>query len=157
MSVIRTATVFVFGGLLVGQALAAEIVTVTLTDKPGVDMANNDGIAMGGDHKTASMLVAAAPATLAAGSVTFKVHNTSQGLVHEMLVVKLTDTTTPLLYDQATAMLSEDGLGSLGEVPELEPGKSGSLTLDLTSGTYALLCNQPGHYAAGMWTLLTVN
>jgi len=43
-----------------------------------------------------------------------------------------------------------------GEVPELDPGKSGTLSVSLQPGTYLLLCNQPGHYEAGMWTVFTV-
>ena len=44
----------------------------------------------------------------------------------------------------------------LGEVSELDPGKSGTLTLKLDPGTYMLFCNIPGHYMAGMWTTVTV-
>jgi uncharacterized cupredoxin-like copper-binding protein len=44
----------------------------------------------------------------------------------------------------------------MGEVSELDPGKSGSLTLTLDAGTYMLFCNLPGHYMAGMWTFVTV-
>ena len=157
MSLPRLAVAILALGLVAQPALAKEFVTVTLSDKPDMDMAVNDGIGMGGSSETASMIVSAIPAHLVSGSVTFNVRNASKTFVHEMLVVKLADTTTPLTYDEATLKLNEDKLGSLGEVSELDPGKSGALTLDLTPGTYALLCNQPGHYAAGMWTVLTIN
>jgi len=39
---------------------------------------------------------------------------------------------------------------------ELEPGKSGALTLDFKLGLYAIYCNVPGHFGNGMWTLLKV-
>ena len=38
----------------------------------------------------------------------------------------------------------------------MQPGATKALTLDLKPGTYLLVCNLPGHYAAGMWTVLTV-
>ena len=50
----------------------------------------------------------------------------------------------------------EDKINSLGETEEMQPGASKTLTLDLKPGTYLLICNVAGHYAAGMWTVLTV-
>jgi len=44
----------------------------------------------------------------------------------------------------------------LGEIPDLAPGKTGTLTVDLKPGSYVLFCNQPGHYHDGMSTVLTV-
>ncbi|WP_245455931.1 sulfocyanin-like copper-binding protein [Mesorhizobium sp. M7A.F.Ca.US.008.03.1.1] len=39
---------------------------------------------------------------------------------------------------------------------ELDPDKSGTLTVDLKAGKYLLICNVPGHYGAGMWAEFTV-
>ena len=50
-----------------------------------------------------------------------------------------------------------DKIAYVGEVSELDPGKTGTLTKPLKAGTYILMCNVAGHFAAGMWTLLTVN
>ena len=36
------------------------------------------------------------------------------------------------------------------------PGASSWVTLTLAPGRYELVCNFPGHYAAGMYTQLTV-
>ena len=36
------------------------------------------------------------------------------------------------------------------------PGASGCMTITLPPGRYELVCNLPGHYAAGMYTQLTV-
>jgi uncharacterized cupredoxin-like copper-binding protein len=44
----------------------------------------------------------------------------------------------------------------LGEVPELDPGKSGRLALRLSRGKYLLLCNVPGHFQLGMHKVLVV-
>ena len=52
--------------------------------------------------------------------------------------------------------VDEEATHDLGEVSELDPGKSGSLTVDLKPGLYVLFCNVPGHFMAGMWTTLKV-
>ena len=41
-------------------------------------------------------------------------------------------------------------------VEGIAAGSAGWVTLDLAPGRYELVCNLPGHYAAGMYTLLTV-
>ena len=42
------------------------------------------------------------------------------------------------------------------ETGDLAPGASKTITLNLTPGHYALICNMPGHYLAGQRTDLTV-
>ncbi len=39
---------------------------------------------------------------------------------------------------------------------DLPVGESKTLELDLEAGKYALVCNLPGHYAAGMFADFTV-
>ena len=39
----------------------------------------------------------------------------------------------------------------------IRPGSSGWVTLTLAPGHYELVCNLPGHYAAGMHTELTAS
>ncbi|WP_281408400.1 hypothetical protein [Mesorhizobium sp. B2-3-14] len=39
---------------------------------------------------------------------------------------------------------------------ELDPGKSGTLIVDLKPVKYLLICNVPGHYGAGMSPEFTV-
>lgn len=48
------------------------------------------------------------------------------------------------------------GAGHLGEVSDLEPSKSGALTIDLAAGDCIVQCNNPGHFISRMWSLLTV-
>ncbi len=91
-----------------------------------------------------------------AGKVTFEVHNSSKALVYEMIVVKTDAPPTALPYDKKKNEVDEDKIKSLGEVSELPPGKSGSLTLDLKPGAYLLFCNQAGHLQGGMWTRFEV-
>ena len=39
----------------------------------------------------------------------------------------------------------------------LAPGSTGWVTLSLHPGRYELVCDEPGHYAAGMYAELTVS
>ncbi len=41
-------------------------------------------------------------------------------------------------------------------IPDMGPGGSGRMTLNLRPGTYELFCNVPGHYAAGQHVTFTV-
>ena len=126
-----------------GLAQAAEIDNVTLQEKNGmfaIDVAQKD---------------------LKAGKVTFDVTNKGADMQHEMIVVQLTpqqaaDPTT-LPYNEDSATVDEEKINDRGEVSELDPGKEGSLTLDLQPGDYMLLCNVPGHYKAGMYTIIHVS
>jgi len=123
-----------------------------------MDMSKNMGLGMGmkGDMKTAPMSIVISNKQAAAGKVTFNVTNLSKTVIHEMIVAPIKDENTVLPYVDAENRVDEDKAGDLGEVSELDPGKSGSLTLDMKPGKYLLYCNVPGHYAMGMWTVLTV-
>ncbi|MEO6352679.1 MAG: hypothetical protein ABI575_05510 [Oxalobacteraceae bacterium] len=112
--------------------------------------------AMGKDMPMAPMGIKLSSQTVAAGEVTFEVKNASKQMVHEMVISPLKDANDPLPYMKDSDKVDEDAAGHLGEVAELEPGKSGALRLTLKPGRYILYCNIPGHYVLGMWTLLTV-
>lgn len=137
-------------------ALAAGTVDVTLWDNPAMTMTLNMGPGMGGDPTMAAMGITATPITVTAGDVTFNVTNTSTLMPHEMVVVPIATADTVPPYDATAMEVDEAAAGALGEVPELAPGATGTVTLNLPAGTYMLICNVPGHYAAGMWVVLTV-
>ncbi|MEO8531098.1 MAG: sulfocyanin-like copper-binding protein [Deltaproteobacteria bacterium] len=148
-----------------GGAFAADsTINVTLWDKGDMNaaMGREDGkLGMGmgmmmADPMMAPMGVKLDVATVPAGNVTFNVTNDSLIMEHEMIVLPIVDDKTPLPYDAKTKRVDEDAAGALGEVSETASGKSGTLTLDLAPGKYMLLCNIEGHYAQGMWTILTV-
>ena len=82
--------------------------------------------------------------------------NASKDQIHEMIVAKLANTKKPLPYVVDENRVDEDKAGDLGEVSELDPGKSGALRIEMKPGTYILYCNVPGHYVTGMWTTFTV-
>ena len=67
-----------------------------------------------------------------------------------MIVVRKAAKTTELPYSEKQARVIESRIRRLGEISDLKPGASGSLTLNLKPGYYMLICNQPGHYKAGM-------
>jgi uncharacterized cupredoxin-like copper-binding protein len=143
----------------VGIAHADSTVTVRLSDK-GTSAGMTSGLAMassGAKMSMASFSVKAMPQHIKAGKVTFKVTNASKDTIHEMIVSPVKDPSKPLPYDAANGKVNEDQAGHLGEVSELDAGKSGELTLTLKPGTYILYCNIPGHFDGGMWTTVTVS
>ena len=149
-------------GILLSAAcspsFAATVVKVTLWDK-GAATAMGTGMGYGMtalDVSKATMGVAASPATVRSGVVSFQVTNTSKDTVHEMILVYLADPKAALDYSDKDNKLNEDKIGYLGEVSELDPGKSGTLTKVLKAGEYLLVCNVSGHFMAGMWTKLEV-
>ena len=91
-----------------------------------------------------------------AGAVRFDVTNWSRGMLHEMLVVAVDNLQAPLPYDYAQAKVAEDQVKVLGDTGDLRPGESYTLDVTLTPGSYLLICNVPGHFAAGMVSPLTV-
>jgi uncharacterized cupredoxin-like copper-binding protein len=124
---------------------------VTAPAQTGTPVAVTVGDVDGVSGPAMSMTMTVAPASVAAGSVTFTLKN--EGTIeHEVVVLK---TDTP--YDQLVVTdgkVSEDT--SQGEVPELAAGKSESVTLDLTAGNYVLVCNIKDHYTMGMRAPFTV-
>ena len=94
--------------------------------------------------------------TVKAGQVRFDVTNWSRGMIHEMMIVAVDNPQAPLPYDYTQAKVAEDQVKVLGDTENLQPNASKSLEVTLNPGTYLLICNVPGHYAAGMVTPLTV-
>jgi uncharacterized cupredoxin-like copper-binding protein len=148
--------------LVVGSALpnwvvaasAATVINVDLWDK-GADTGMSTGVTYAApqlDLSKATMGIKLSRKTAPTGVVTFKVTNISKDTIHEMIVMQLQDATKPLPYIDQENRVDEDKAGDKGEVSELDPGKAGSLTIPLKPGKYLLICNVPGHYAAGMWT-----
>jgi uncharacterized cupredoxin-like copper-binding protein len=93
------------------------------------------------------------PATIPAGEVTFDASN--QGAeIHEFEIVK---TDTPAGDFEVTDDVADFGDGEIvDEVEDIAPGTGANLTVNLPAGTYAVVCNLPGHYGQGMHADLTV-
>ncbi len=132
-------------------------ITGALWDNPDKAMAMGLGHGMGGDMSLANMAIRLDRTEVPVGRVTFDITNDSADFVHEMVVMKLSSPDEILPYDSDAGEVNEDAIASLGEVSELDPGQSGTLSVDLTPGQYLLFCNVPGHYTGGMWTVLTAS
>ena len=81
---------------------------------------------------------------LKAGKTKFRVTNVGKAK-HEFVVIH---TAKPAADLRKGHRASENG--SLGETGNLKPGQSKTLVLNLRKGHYAVICNDPGHYVAGM-------
>jgi uncharacterized cupredoxin-like copper-binding protein len=88
------------------------------------------------------------------GKVTIRATNASKTMIHEVIVFR--DTGALLPYSDEAAKLVEKQMNSLGEVSDLDPGKSNYRVFTLTPGNYLLICNQPQHFKRGMWARLKV-
>lgn len=145
--------------ILPSAAFATSTVKVTLGDSGEVlDLSKNLGMAPGTkmDMTKAPMYIKIQPVMVPAGTVVFKVTNKSKSVIHEMLLAPTADANTPLPYIETENRADEEKTHDLGEVSELDPGKSGELTVDMKPGTYMIFCNVPGHLGAGMWTTIKV-
>ena len=143
--------------------LATPVVSVSLTNMGGPMMGSLGGMAGRGMSRGA-MALRADRVTVPAGSVSFLVANNGS-ITHELVIL-------PLSGNQPAGARSigtdsrVDEAGSLGEASNscgegagdgIQAGSSGWVTLNLAPGRYELVCNLPGHYAAGMFTELTVS
>lgn len=138
--------------------LPGTVVHVVVGDMGGPMMRRQGGMSKAG------MFLRIDQATVPHGSVSFVVTNRGNR-DHELVVL-------PLDGDQRAGSREigpdrrVDESGSLGEVADsaggsdddgIAPGATGWVTLDLPAGRYELVCNLPGHYAAGMFSELTVS
>lgn len=112
----------------------------------------------------ARMMLRTSPLTAPAGQVSFIVSNMGWR-THEMVVLPLAAGQHP-----GTRVPGADGKvdesGSLGEASNpcgagsgdgITSGSVGWVTLSLSPGRYELVCDEPNHYADGMWQEFDVN
>ena len=98
--------------------------------------------------------------SIPAGPVTFNAENVG-GTTHEMVIIRTDDVPDALPTEKdGTANEEADGLTGVDEVEDIAPGTSGSLTVDLTPGSYVIICNildhGNAHYTLGMHAAFTV-
>lgn len=84
------------------------------------------------------------PKAAVAGQADFKAKNVGAA-PHELVVLK-TDKPAGSLGSGATVPEP----GKVGEVANIAAGQTKQAKIKLEKGHYALICNVPGHYAAGM-------
>lgn len=150
----------------VPTSLPGSRVTAVLADMGGMPGGPMMDRSMMGDHHeayTGGMRIHLSTTHVAAGTVTLVAVN--HGVrTHELVVLPL-----PAGAQVGARTLGTDGTvaetGSLGEASGscaggagdgIEAGSAGWVTLTLGPGRYELLCNLPGHYAAGMRAELDV-
>lgn len=92
--------------------------------------------------------------TILEGSVIFVVKN-SGAVVHEFVVLH-TDVPQDKLVPDRAQDGKVDETGNVGETGEVNPGESKTFTITIPAGAYVLICNEVGHYAAGMHLAFTV-
>jgi uncharacterized cupredoxin-like copper-binding protein len=137
-------------------ARADDSISVSLWDKGAkINLVTNMTVGEHSDMSAATMGIKLSKDKVKAGKITFNVANDAPETIHEMLVLPLKEGAVPII-DEKEVKIAEDTAGSLGEVPETDPGKTGTLTVDLVPGNYLITCNIPGHYMNGMWSVLTV-
>jgi len=94
---------------------------------------------------------------LAAQQTTFRIRNEG-GQQHELLVFK-TDLDPSQFPTETSGDMNEDGVGlmKMSDGDNLDPGRSQTRAVDLTKpGKYVFVCNLPGHFKLGMYTIVTV-
>lgn len=86
-------------------------------------------------------------ASVPAGHIVFSIHNGGSG-VHELAVVRADAAADQLPYDSGSARATVTDI--VAEREAIVAGATKRLSVDLGPGRYVLICNVPGHYAAGM-------
>jgi uncharacterized cupredoxin-like copper-binding protein len=93
--------------------------------------------------------------SIPAGPITFVVKNNGT-MEHELVVIQ-----TDLAEDKLAPDLEEPGkmdeTGNVGETGEVKPGESKTFSITIPAGHYVIMCNEVGHYPAGMHLAFTVN
>ena len=81
--------------------------------------------------------------------VTFNVSNDGT-MPHQFVVIKTDGSVDQLPLTADGQQVDESAANIIGRIAPIEPGTTSTLTLALTPGTYALICNLSGHYTSGM-------
>jgi hypothetical protein len=107
--------------------------------------------------------VSTSESSVSSGEVKFGVTNKGPDDTHEFVVIR-TDLDPTQLPTDDTGAVDENGQGIqvVDEIEDIPVGENPSLTVDLDSGSYVLICNifdeqeQESHYQEGMRTGFTV-
>jgi len=147
-----------------GRNRAFGAVSCTAPQLPGraVDVTLSDrGNSMMG-ARPMMVTLRATPGTVGSGQVSFVVRN-GGGLAHELVILPLPTDGPGTRPTGADGKIDESQ--SLGEASKscadgtgdgIAPGATGWVTVTLPAGRYELVCDEPWHYAAGMFDVLTV-
>ncbi len=94
--------------------------------------------------------------TIKSGTSTFKISNFGTA-PHELLMFK-SDLDPSAYPTNAAGDIEEDGAGVtlVSDGENIDPGGSQERAVDLAPGTYLFVCNIPGHFKEGMFTVVKV-
>ena len=139
-------------------------ITCTAPALPGatVDVQVTDaGDSMMGQAPVRATL-SATPVSVSTGKISFVVANTG-ALVHELVILPLPadgpgtrSTGSDGKVDESASLGEASRSCGLGAGDGIAPGSTAWTTLTLRQGRYELVCDQPWHYAAGMFDVLSV-
>jgi uncharacterized cupredoxin-like copper-binding protein len=133
--------------------LPGEAVNVTLSDRGNAMMGRGPMM----------VTLRANPSTVTAGHASLVVHNEG-ALAHELVILPLPADGPGTRQTGADGKIDESQ--SLGEASKscaegtgdgIAPGSTSWVTVSLKPGRYELVCDEPWHYAAGMFDVLTVD
>jgi uncharacterized cupredoxin-like copper-binding protein len=136
--------------LLIPVATATLAGAACSSDTPSGD-GDGDGVAATLRDFSIELAQSSAPA----GPVAFDITNEGPS-VHEFEVLRTDAPADALAVDSGLVQTSADGIEIVDEVEEVAPGAGMQLSVDLDPGSYAIICNLPGHYEAGMFTSFEV-
>jgi len=147
--------------------LAGTVVNVSLWNMGGSMMGGNNGM-MGGNTGNGMMPRGAMNLSLdrssvSSGAVSFLATNDGS-ISHELVVLPLVDSQVAggrsisggNKIDETASLGEASATCNAGEGTGIAPGSASWVTLDLVPGRYEVVCNLPGHYAAGMYRELIV-
>lgn len=137
------------GSLSLGAALT--MVACGGSSSSGSAAATSESVSLS-DYK-----VSVPSATMAAGR--YRLHITNEASQQHELLVFRSDLAPSAYPVTSTGDIVEEGGGitKLSDGDNINPGHSQTRDVDLTApGTYLFVCNLPGHFKLGMYTVVTV-
>ena len=111
---------------------------------------------MGGPTVSLSEWKVVVASTMKAGKANLMIANMGTA-PHELLVFK-SDLEPAAYPTDAAGNIKEEGAGVtlVSDRKNIDPAGSQARTIDLTPGKYVFVCNIPGHFKQGMFTVVTV-
>jgi uncharacterized cupredoxin-like copper-binding protein len=149
------ATRVLLAGVVAAMALSA-CSSSTSTTSPASPTSTAGGVSV----QLKEFSITPSTTSVPAGQVTFNAENVG-GATHEMVIIRTDDAPDALPTEKdGTANEDAKGLTGVDEVEDIAPGASKSLTVNLTPGSYVMICNildsGNAHYSLGMHAGFTV-
>ncbi|TFB88321.1 hypothetical protein E3O44_06555 [Cryobacterium algoricola] len=147
--------------------LGGTVVNVSLRNMGGSMMGGDNGMMGGitgyGMMPRGAMSLSLDRSSVSSGAVSFLATNDGS-ISHELVILPLAASQVAgsrsvsggSKVDETASLGEASATCNAGEGTGIAAGSAGWVTLDLAPGRYEVVCNLPGHYAAGMYRELTV-